>query len=154
MPRVIVTAQRRINAPVDSVAECIRDYEQHHPQFLPPVFSDFTVEAGGVGAGTVISYTVTVANRPRAYRDVITEPEPGRVIVESDPEWSKSTTFRLTPPGDQTGVKITTTFPTSRGGPAGMIERWLAPRLLRPVYADELQRLDAYAARLAPAAPA
>jgi hypothetical protein len=25
----------------------------HHPRFLPPAFSDFEVESGGIGAGTL-----------------------------------------------------------------------------------------------------
>ncbi|GCE19936.1 hypothetical protein KDK_37360 [Dictyobacter kobayashii] len=35
---------------------------------LTPNFIDYTVEKGGKGSGTVISYLLQAANRERAYR--------------------------------------------------------------------------------------
>ena len=34
-----------------------------HQRFLPPAFSDFKIEQGGVGAGTVTSFKVTAGGR-------------------------------------------------------------------------------------------
>ena len=147
MTQIRVRAERVINAPAAVVYRCLADYRQHHPKFLPDAFSNFTVEQGGVGAGTVVRYTVTVPGRPRHYRDVISEPEPGRVLAESD-DAGKVTTFTVEPNGDQCLVKIETVFPAAPGL-AGLIERWLAPRLLAPIYKDELERLNRYAAEIA-----
>jgi hypothetical protein len=139
-----IVAERSIGAPAERVYGYLADYRQHHPRFLPPAFSDFEVEEGGVGAGTIIRFQLTVGGRTRRYRQRVAEPEPGRVLTESDLEGSGMTTFTVTPEGDQCRLRIETTWQPA-GGLAGWIERWLAPRLLLPLYADELERLDRYA---------
>ena len=149
-----IVAEGVVNAPAAVVYRCLADYREHHPKFLPAAFSNFTVEQGGVGAGTAIRYRVTVAGRTREYRDVVSEPEPGRVLVETGTTGpAKTTTFTVEPDGEQSRVRLETRFATA-GGPAGIIERWLAPRLLTPIYQDELSRLDRYAATLAQATSA
>ena len=50
---IVVTAEKTIDAPADTVFGYIRDMREHHPKFLPPEFSDFQVESGGVGPGTI-----------------------------------------------------------------------------------------------------
>ncbi|MBD0276328.1 MAG: hypothetical protein ICV73_30950, partial [Acetobacteraceae bacterium] len=61
-----MSAERLVDAPADVVYRCIADYREHHRpgRFLPAVFSDFRVERGGVGAETVISFTLTLGGRP------------------------------------------------------------------------------------------
>ena len=39
----------------------LADMRDHHPRFLPPAFSDFQVESGGVGAGTVTRFKIRPA---------------------------------------------------------------------------------------------
>lgn len=153
MSEVRVVAEGVINAPAAVVYRCLADYREHHHRFLPDAFSDYVVEQGGFGTGTVVRYRVTTAGRSREYRDVISEPEPGRVLVEADAAGAaKSTTFTVEPDGERSRVRIETRFATA-GGLAGLIERWLAPRLLAPIYQDELTRLDRYAAVIAATAP-
>lgn len=53
MGTVEASAERTIDAPAEQVYGYLAD-THHHPRFLPPAFSDFTVEEGGAGAGTVI----------------------------------------------------------------------------------------------------
>ena len=144
MAEVYVTSERRIGAPAARVYEYIRDYRQHHPKFLPPNFSDFRVEQGGVGAGTIFTCTSTAARRTRQFRMLVSEPEPGRVLVESDQLSSIVTHFTVTPEGEHCRVKIETRWQGARGI-GGFFERLFAPRVLRGVYADELGRLDRYA---------
>jgi len=60
-----VVAERAMGAPAEVVYRCIADFERHHPRFLPPAFSRFRVEQGGVGAGTVHSFRLTVGGRFR-----------------------------------------------------------------------------------------
>ena len=117
---------------------------EHHPRFLPPAFSDFQVESGGVGAGTVTRFKMTAGGRTREYRMKIAEPEPGRVLTESDMGSSAVTTFMVSPQGDTSLVKIPTAWDGATGI-GGFFERMFAPRALRAIYADELKRLDAYA---------
>jgi Polyketide cyclase / dehydrase and lipid transport len=116
----------------------------HHPHFLPPAFSDFEVESGGTGAGTMTRFAITAGGRTRRYQMRIAEPDPGRVLTESDTSSSAVTTFTVTPNGASCVVQIGTTW-DGTGGIGGFFERLFAPRVLRGIYADELGRLDAYA---------
>jgi hypothetical protein len=97
-----------------------------------------------VGAGTVVRFTITAGGRRRGYRTEVAEPEPGRVITESDTGSSLVTTFAVTPDGPQSRVRIVTTW-QGAGGVGGFFERLFAPKVLRGIYADELDRLDGYA---------
>jgi len=132
-----------VGAPADTVYGYIADMREH-PRFLPPAFSDFRVESGGVGAGTITRFKVTAGGRTREYRNVVAEPEPGRILTESDTGSSSVTTFTVTPQGNASLVRISTTW-DGAGGIGGFFERTFAPRVLRGIYADELKRLDAYA---------
>lgn len=142
MNQASVSARREIAAPADVVYRIIADYRDHHPRILPPAFSDFTVEEGGVGAGTVIRFRVTVGGRTESYHQRIEEPEPGRILREADIDGDRATTFTITPSGQGSTVNIETTWPSL--GVRGLIERVIAPRLLRPIYDDELRRLEEY----------
>ena len=137
-----------MNAPADAVFGYIRDMREHHPKFLPPAFSDFQVESGGVGAGTVTRFKVTAGGRTREYQMTVDEPEPGRVLRESDNNSSLITKFTVTPregaQGAASQVEISTSW-QGAGGIGGFFERTFAPRAMRAIYEDELQRLDTYA---------
>jgi Polyketide cyclase / dehydrase and lipid transport len=141
---IVVSAEGTVDAPADTVYRYIADMREHHPHFLPPAFSDFQVESGGVGAGTVTRFKLTAGGRTREYRTKVAEPEPGRVLTESDTGSSSVTTFTVSPQGPASLVRISTTW-DGAGGIGGLFERTFAPRVLRAIYTDELKRLDAYA---------
>ena len=139
-----VTAERTVNAPAEAVYGYIRDMHTH-PKFLPPAFSDFHVESGGVGNGSVTRFKVTAGGRTREYHMTVDEPEPGRVLRESDQDSSLITKFIVDPAAsDSAQVQISTTW-QGAGGIGGFFERTFAPRAMRAIYEDELQRLDTYA---------
>lgn len=144
MARIAVSAEGTVEAPADTVYRYIADMREHHPRFLPPAFSDFRVESGGVGAGTITRYKLTAGGRTREYRTTIAEPEPGRVLTESDTASSAVTTFTVSPQGTASVVQISTAW-DGAGGIGGLFERIFAPRVLRAIFTDELSRLDAYA---------
>jgi Polyketide cyclase / dehydrase and lipid transport len=144
MAPISVSAERTVGAPASEVYGYIADMREHHPHFLPPAFSDFQVESGGVGAGTITRFNLTAGGRTRHYRTQVAEPEPGRVLTESDTGSSSVTTFTVTPEGNDCRVQISTTW-QGAGGVGGVFERLFAPRVLRRLYDDELSRLDAYA---------
>ena len=150
MSRIALSAERVVDAPADTVYRCVADYQEHHPHFLPPAFSDFRVEEGGVGAGTIIRYKLTAGGRVRDYRVRIAEPEPGRVLTESDTGSSLVTTWTITPQGEKSSVQIATAW-DGASGIGGFFERTFAPRAVRRLYDDELGRLDAYAREHKPA---
>ena len=144
MAPINVSAEHVIGAPADVVYGYIADHREHHPRFLPDAFTDFEVEAGGIGAGTITRFKVTAGGRTRDYRMEVAEPEPGRVMTESDTGSSLVTTWTVTPEGSNTRVQIATTW-EGAGGVGGFFERLFAPRVMRGIYEDELGRLDAYA---------
>jgi len=143
MGKVEASAERTIDAPAGQVYGYLADMHQH-PRFLPPAFSDFQVEEGGVGAGSVTRFAVTAGGRTRSYRMRVTEPEPGRVLVESDTNSSLVTTFNVEPRDAKSLVRISTSW-DGAGGIGGFFERTFAPRAMHRIYLDELERLDAYA---------
>jgi hypothetical protein len=144
MAPISVSAERTVGAPAPEAYGYIADMREHHPHFLPPAFSNFQVESGGVGAGTILRYKLTAGGRSRQYRTQIAEPEPGRVLTESDTGSTSVTTFTVTPEGSACRVRISTTW-QGAGGVGGVFERLFAPRVLRRLYDDELSRLDTYA---------
>lgn len=148
---VQAAAERPVEAPAAVVYRCLADMREHHPKFLPPAFSDFSVESGGIGAGTVIRFTLTAGGRHRAYRMEVGEPEPGRVLTETDAGSSLVTTFTVDPAGSGCRVRIATSW-AGASGVGGFFERLFAPKTLQRLYDDELARLDAYARQQAASA--
>ena len=139
-----------IHAPPRELYAIIADYEHGHPRILPrPPFVSLAVEQGGVGAGTVVRVDMRVLGRLRTFRAVISEPEPWRVLVETNDN-GYVTTFTVEPraDGQQAYVTIATEM-AGRAGILGALERWLASRLLRPVYVRELEQLAAVVAERA-----
>jgi hypothetical protein len=141
---ILASAERTVDAPAAAVYGYIADMRGHHPHFLPPAFSDFQVESGGMGEGTITRFTLTAGGRTRQYRMTVAEPEPGRILTESDTGSSAVTTFTVGPQDGRALVRISTTW-EGAGGIGGFFERLFAPRAMRGIYADELERLDAYA---------
>ena len=148
---VQAAAERSIGAPAAVVYRCLADMQDHHPNFLPPAFSDFAVESGGVGAGTVVRYTLTAGGRRRAYRMEVGEPEPGRVLTETDAGSSLVTTFTVDPAGAECRVRLASSW-AGASGVGGFCERLFAPKTLQRLYDDERARLDAYARQQAASA--
>ena len=144
-----VSASALVHAPTDRAWSILADYRDGHPRILPPQFSDLAVERGGFGHGTVIRFQMRLLGKTQTYRAAVTEPEPGRVLAENYLGADGIvTTFTVDPvPGTSfSNVEISTDLPT-RSGPLGAIERLVMTRLLRPIYLQELQILDAVAAR-------
>src|SRR5215467_4030792 len=127
MARNEVSAEATVDAPADTVYRYLADMRGHHPRFLPPAFSDFQVESGGVGAGTVTRFKLTAGGRTREYRMKVAEPEPGRVLTESDMDSSAVTTFTVAARGGSSLVRISTTW-DGAGGIGGLFDRRSAPR--------------------------
>ena len=142
---VQVEVERWISAPADLIYPLIADYRTHHPAILPPAFSNLTVEQGGVGEGTVITFDLKLGGRTRRMQALITEPRPG-VLQETDLEFGAVTTFEVTQQLNASRVVIQTGFP-SAPGILGWFERRFAPGMLRKLYQQELDNLAAYVSR-------
>lgn len=139
-----VSQSSLIDASAAAVYRVIADYRNGHPRILPKQLTDLeVVEGSGVGAGTVITFRARVLGVVQRFRAVVSEPEPGRVLVETNTEPTPSvTTFIVNPVGDKTNVTITTQFETSRAGLLGILERFATERIIPPMYREELRNLE------------
>ena len=141
-------ASRDIAAPAQRVYDIIADYRVGHPAILPPRWFDrMEVEQGGRGAGTIVRFRMRALGIERWPRGFVTEPEPGRVLVERYPDDDTVTTFTVDPDPANGGSRVTfETEGPARDGLAGALERWMTVALLRRIYREELARLAEYAA--------
>ena len=139
----IVSVSAIIPARRERVYSLLANYHDGHARILPKQFSHLVVEQGGVGAGTVIRFQLRLLGRKQHLRAAITEPEPGRVLVETHLDGSGAvTTFTVSPghaPADS-NVTISTVLPV-RAGVLGIMERKFSTLLLRPMYRRELENL-------------
>jgi hypothetical protein len=138
-----ISVSRQIAAAPPAIYSVIADYHDGHRRIVPPrAFNWLAVDKGGTGAGTELRFAMRVFGATRIARGVVSEPEPGRVLVESYPESGDVTTFIV---DAQAGIGTSTVTITTdlqvRGGLAGRLQGFLAERFLRPLYVEELQRL-------------
>ncbi len=144
MGQVTAQTERLVPASPRHVRAFLADYRNNRPRILPPeYFRDYRVEQGGDGAGTVISYRMRAGGRERAYRMRVEEAAAGGPLVESDTEPSLVTTWTLTPvaDGERTLVGLASRW-EGAGGIGGLFERMFAPRALRRIYDEVLERLS------------
>jgi hypothetical protein len=137
-----------IAAPPETIYAILADYHDGHPHILPPqYFPSLTVEQGGQGAGTIFHVCTRALGQERTYRMHVEEPEPGRILVERDPDAGVVTTFTVTPLADGSGsqVQIATEWQTP-GGLTGLMERLVTPPMMRHIFRTELRQLAAYLA--------
>ena len=139
----LITASAVIPARCERVYTLIANYHEGHPRIVPKQFSGMVVEQGGIGAGTVIRFQMSVFGKKQTFRAAVTEPEPGRVLVETDLDANRAvTTFTVDqgPAPADSRVTIATELKV-RSGFLGIIEKSLGTRLLRPMYLRELENL-------------
>lgn len=151
MERYQISESALIPAAPERVYAILADYHQGHPSILPkPHFTGLRVERGGVGAGTEFVVGMRVLGRAMDFHGTISEPEPGRVMVEHVRENDAVTTFTVAPEGGQARVTISMDLP-SRGGLAGRVERWLTGRMFHRILKEELGLLASVATQGGPA---
>jgi hypothetical protein len=147
MTKHSLSTSKLIYSPAHTVYDLIADYRSGHPRILPkPYFVSLEVEQGGYGAGTMINFQMKLMGRIQSFHSTITEPEPGRILVETDMNTGAVTTFTVDPRvnGQETFVTITTTTDIPNGI-IGKMQGWLTTQLLRPIYLKELDQLAAVA---------
>jgi hypothetical protein len=140
-----VSSSGLVHASAARVYEVLADYRQHHPRIVPPeYFRSLEVLEGGVGTGTRTRVEMRVLGITQMFEQVISEPEPGRLLMESNSNGS-TTTFRVEDRGGTTQVTIATRL-AGRSGIGGAVERFVTTRMLRRIYRKEIRRLAAYVA--------
>jgi len=143
MSRLVARAEEMIAAEPERVRAFLSNYRHDRPRILPPeYFSDYHVEQDGRGEDTVISYRLQAGGRQRSYRMRVEEPAAGGSIVERDTRSSFVTTWTLAPSeGEGRTLVILESSWEGAGGIGGFFERIFAPRALRRIQADVLERL-------------
>ena len=139
--QIHVDLERTIPAPPARVHAALADY-RGRARILPGNYLDYQVEEGGEGGGTVVSYRLRAGRRERRYRMEVAEPTPGVTLVERDRESSLITTWILSPTasGTATDLRLSTVW-EGHGGVGGFFERTFAPRGLRRIHGELLDRL-------------
>jgi polyketide cyclase/dehydrase/lipid transport protein len=141
MKFLVIEESAKIESSCDRAYSIIADYHKGHPSILPKEFHSLEVEKGGTGAGTVIRFQARVFGRNQTMRAEITEPEPGRILLETYPDTGTETSFIVEPDGADSKVTISTKLPL-RPGALGKFEGWFLKRFLRPVFKKELENLN------------
>lgn len=144
MKTQIATASRLLDASVQDLYNIIADYRNSHPHILPKgYFLSLEVEEGGFGAGTVVQFQMRLLGQTQSFRSLITEPEPGQVLVETDIKSGIPTSFTVKAVDDhQTRVTISTAL---KGRNA--VEGLIAKVVLQKVYRQELELLEQFLER-------
>ena len=154
MSHVEIVESALVKAPPARAYALIADYRDGHRRIVPPrAFKWLRVDSGGTGAGTAIAFEMRVLGTSTVARAMVSEPQPGRVLVETDVDGRVITTFTVDPRGPSAcHVTIATTV-RPRAGIAGWIEAFVTRRSLPPLYREELQRLAEHADGLQVHAP-
>lgn len=139
MKTQIVSASKIINAPSPEIYKIIADYRDGHPHILPKsYFSSLEVEEGGFGEGTVIRFQFRILGQTQNFRALITEPDPGCVLLETDLSSNNSTSFTVWSLGNENQARVTI-MTVLKNRP--FVEGLLAKILLTNVYRQELELL-------------
>ena len=149
MGQIKVKAEAVLDARPEDVYATIADYRKGHPSILPKEnLYDLLVEEGGYGAGTIIRFKSRILGVEQSFRHRVSEPEPGRVLVEQDIDTVQNlaTTFTVIPveEGQKSQVEISTTMNASPGI-RGFVERVVLSIFNPRIYRKELKLLEAVA---------
>ncbi len=134
-----------IDADPEAIYNVLADYRVGHRAILPPQFTGLTVEQGGYGAGTLVLTTLRVFGRDYTFHQAVTEPEPGRLLVETEVNTGQWSSFTLEPlnGGTQTRVTIKSEFPVQNALMAFLMGLGQKPMTIR-MYKEELNNLAEY----------
>ena len=105
---------------------------------------DLVVEEGGIGAGTKVRFEMVMFGKVQQAQSIITEPEPGRVLVESTTDGLAVTRFivEARDGGRAANVTISTDLKNQ-----GLIGNAIIKFLFKRIYREELALLAEFAAR-------
>ncbi len=146
MNTIHVEASHVIDARPEAVYAVLADYRVGHAAILPKLyFADLIVEKGGQGAGTVILAKMKIFGKEYTYHQLVSEPEPGRALVETEMSTGQFTRFTVDPLNSSTQSRVTiySEFPASTGL-MGFMEKLIQPPVARRIYNQELRILADY----------
>lgn len=149
MGQIKVKATAVLEARPEDVYATIADYRQGHPNIIPKEnMYDLQVEQGGYGAETIIRFKARILGVEQSLRHRVSEPEPGRILVEQDIDSGQNAinTFTVTPleQGQKSHVEIATVMDASPGL-KGLVERIVMRSTFPSMFRKELKLLEGVA---------
>jgi Polyketide cyclase / dehydrase and lipid transport len=143
MAQVQAITRRQVAAAPDAVVAAIADYSAVRPKLLPAPYSQFAVQSGGQGAGTVAAWHLQATEkRSRDLLVTVTQPDPA-TVVETDANSSMVITWVVAPAGDGSVVSVETRW-DGAGGVGGFFERTFAPKGINRIHDQVLANLAAH----------
>lgn len=147
MKTMRVQRSRDMEASPDTIYAIIADYNNGHPRILPDRYFDgLTVESGGVGAGTVIRFTVKLLGGRHQMRARVEEPKPGRLLLERNDGGNEGVTSFAVDPMTGRGTRVTITSEWKTSGLKAWFERLTVVPAIAKLLDAELEQLERVAA--------
>jgi uncharacterized protein YndB with AHSA1/START domain len=141
MALVEATTERIVEAEPARVYDALADYAGTRGQVLPGQFSEYEVQEGGKGAGTLVHWKLqATSKRVRDCLFDVTAPAGGQ-LVETDRNSSLVTTWTVAPAGEGRSKVVVGTTWEGAGGVGGFFERTFAPKGLSRIYDEVLASL-------------
>jgi hypothetical protein len=143
MGQVTVIAQRTVGAPPERVRAALADYVGVRPKILTEHYSEYRVESGGQGAGTLAHWKLAATEK--RVRDQLIEVSDGGEdggLVERDRNSSMTTTWVVRPAEADASTVMAHTVWQGAGGIGGFFEKIFAPLGLRRIHEGLLANLD------------
>jgi hypothetical protein len=136
-----VTARVEVDVPLPPAAvhTALADYATTRPAILPEQYTDYAVESGGTGSGTVATWRLH-ATKKRVRHVVADVASTTDTVTETDRNSSMVTVFAVAPATGGSRVTATTTW-EGAGGIGGFFERTFAPKGLARIHQQLLDNL-------------
>lgn len=142
MATVTASTSRSVPAAPEAVVAALGDYETVRPAILPEQYTDYAVESGGQGGGTVVTWRLHATEKRirHVIADVVTTADS---VTETDRNSTLVTVYRVTPSGSGSQVEVTTTW-QGAGGIGGFFEKTFAPKGLGRIQDAMLANLESH----------
>jgi hypothetical protein len=138
MATVTARATKALDASPEQVLAFLRDYRESRPTILTDNYSQYRVESGGQGQGTVIGYHFAAGGRERDYRLSVVEDAGG--LSERDQLSSYVSRWTVAPDAAGSQVTLEASW-QGAGGIGGVFERAFAPMGLKRIFGEMLEKL-------------
>jgi ribosome-associated toxin RatA of RatAB toxin-antitoxin module len=132
------------NATPQELYAIISDFKKGLPSILPKkYFTGWKVEKGGNGAGTIVNVKMTFFGKDQHFRLAVTEPKPGRELVETDTDTGKYTRFTFKPldDGKRCEITIDSKIPV-QNGLLSYFKSLMVANMSKGLYKSELLALE------------
>ncbi|WP_239334435.1 SRPBCC family protein [Frankia sp. CiP3] len=143
MAEIKVAVERVVAATPAKVVDALADYRGIRAEAWPKMITDYEVIEGGTGAGTRIRYRLhATRRRVRTVEAVVSTPEPGRTLTETDQNSTLRTAWTVRPADPGTARISVETSWAGASGIGGFFERAFAPIGIRKLWNGVLDNIQ------------